>query len=138
MLIVARGLLDGGIRSLMSVGSGTWQVVQCQDSAKLISITVLLLLYAFFASLSAFLKARFLISTCIFLLKLNTMPFIVPANVAMAQCMIPCDQYGVLVAAMPCAPPLLPIFPKAALTNCLGFGIIAEDLLIFDIADVTR
>lgn len=93
---------------------------------------------AFLASLSAFLNALFLIPSCITLFWPTTNAPIVPTNVASAQCIIPCVQYGVLVYAIPCAPPLLPSFANAARTNAFGVGVIRFGRRIFDIADVTR
>lgn len=62
----------------------------------------------------------------------------VPVNVAKAQCITPCAQNGVLVYAIPCAPPLLPILLIAALTNVFGVGTNKLAFLIFDMALVTR
>lgn len=94
--------------------------------------------YCFFASLSAFFNARFLILSCIARFCLMTTRFPRPSAFSNHHCIIPCPQNGVLVYAIFCAPPLLPTFPSTAFTKFRGFGMKREVLRILDMAVVTR
>ena len=48
------------------------------------------------------------------------------------------DQYGVQVAYLAMAPPLLFKFLKTLWTNIFGLGIMNDDFLILDILEVTK